>query len=142
LLYYAIGVHGDSNDSHRSVALLDRERNPNHYLNVAFEHDVVVRARMIRKRSMEDGGDSPNDAARVRVVLAGAPDPFSSLLDVDLTRNMVVPEGHAWHDRYRVMLIVDALYKVGENVVHEAREDLVTSPGHTVPDDFDDGGWV
>ena len=96
---------------------------------------------MVRKRSLEDGGDSANDAARARVVFVGTHNPLSGLLDVDLTRNMTEPDGHGWHDRYRVMLIVDVLHKVGKNAVHEAREGLVTNPRHTVPDDSDDGGW-
>lgn len=68
-----------------------KPRHPNALLTVAFEHDVVVRARMFRKISLEDGGDSANDAARVRVVFAGALGPFSGILDVDLARNMAVP---------------------------------------------------
>jgi hypothetical protein len=125
----------------RSIAHLDRERKYKHCLTVTSEHDVVVRARMFRKPSVENGGDSANDAARVRIVFAGAHDPLSGLLDVDLTRNMAIPEGHGWHDRYWVKLIVDALYEVGKNVVHEARKVLVTNPGHTVPDNSDDGSW-
>jgi len=96
---------------------------------------------MVRKFSMEDGGDSTNDAAIVRVVLAGARDPFSILLDVDLAHNMVVPESHGGHDRYWVMLVVDVLHTSGKKVVHEAREDMITNPRHTVPDNFDVGGW-
>jgi hypothetical protein len=60
---------------------------------------------MVRKSSVEDGGESANDAARVRVVFAGARDPLSSLLNADLTRNMVVPEGPGRHNRYRAMLM-------------------------------------
>ena len=97
---------------------------------------------MFRKLSLDDGGDSANDAARVRVVFVGARDPFSGIiLDVDLTRNVMVPEEHAWQDWYSVMRIVDALHTVGKNVVHEAREGLVTNPRHTLPDDSDVGSW-
>lgn len=121
-----------------------RKENPTIILNslVACEFDAVVRARMVRKIGLEDVGDSANDAARVRVVLTGARDPFfSSFLDVDLAENMVVPEGLGWHDRYRVMFVVDVCHAPGKNGVHEAREVLVTNPGHAVPDDDDVGGW-
>lgn len=134
-------MRSDLDDRHRPIAHLDSERKPNNYLTVAFEHDVVVRASMVRKSSLEDGGDSANDAPRVRVVLAGARDPFSGFLDVDLAQNMVEPVELAWHDRYRVMLVVDVFHTPGKNGVHEARKVLVTNPGHTVPDDFDVGGW-
>ena len=80
------------NDRHRPIAHLDPERNPDNYLVIAVDHDVVVRAHMVRKLSIVDGGDSANGAARVPVVLAGARDPLSVALDVHLTRNLVVPE--------------------------------------------------
>ena len=141
LLRYNIGVHSDLNDRQQPIAHLDQERKPNDHLTSAFEKDVVVRPRMLRKFTLEDGGDSANAAARVGVVFAGAHDPLSSsLLDVNLTRNMVVPEGHGWDDWYGVLHVGDALYEVGKNIVHEAREDLVPNPRHTVPDDDDDGG--
>jgi len=118
------------------------EGKSNNYLTDAFEHDVVVRARMVRKLGLEDGGDSANDAPRVRVVLAGAPDPFSGFfLDVDLARNMVVASELGWHDRYGVMLVVDVFHTPGKNRVHEVREGMVTNPGHAVPDDSDVGRW-
>jgi len=97
---------------------------------------------MVRKLSAEDGGDSANDAARIWVILAGARDPSSGIiLDVDLARNMVVPEPHAWHDRYRVLLVVDVFHTSGKNSVHKVRKVLVTNSGHAVPDyaDFDGG---
>ena len=95
---------------------------------------------MIRKLSPEDGVDSANDAARVLVVLAGACDPFSVILDVGLAHNVLVPEELGWHGRYRVMLVVDVFHTPGKNGVHEAREDIVANPGHAVPDDSDVGG--
>lgn len=96
---------------------------------------------MLRKLRLEDGRDSTNAAARIWVVLVRTRDPFSAvLLDVDLARNVVESEMHGWHDRYGVYHVVDALDTVGKNAVHEAREDLVTNPGHTVPDDSDVGG--
>jgi len=39
------------------------------------------------------------------------------------------------------MFVVDVFHTPGKNGVHEAREVLVTNPGHTVPDDDDVGGW-
>jgi hypothetical protein len=129
------------NDRHRPIAHLDPERKPNNYLTVAFELDGVVRARMLRKLRLEDGGDSANDAARVPVVFAGARDPFSGFLYVDLAQNIVVPECEAGYDRYRVMLVVDVFHTPGKYGVYEAREVLVTNPGHTVTDDTDVGGW-
>jgi hypothetical protein len=120
---------------------LDPERKPNNHLTVAFEHNVVVRARMVVKRSLENGGDSANNAERVLIILPGALNPFSSLFDVDLSQNMVVPHRHGRQDRNRVMLIVDSCHTVGENGVHEAHEASVTDPRHTVPDDSDVGGW-
>jgi len=68
-----------------------RKENPTTILTsvVTCEFDAVVRARMVRKSSLEDVGDSANDAARVRVVLTGARDPFSSsFLDVDLAEKV------------------------------------------------------
>jgi hypothetical protein len=102
---------------------------------------IVVRARMVRKLSLDEGRDSANDAARVRVVFARALNPFSGFLDVDLAQDIVVPECDGGHDRYRVMLVVDVLHTPGKNGVHEAHEVLVTNPGHTVRDDSDVGGW-
>jgi hypothetical protein len=57
---------------------------PNNYSIVAFEHNVAVRASMVRKFSLENGGDSANDAARVLIIFPEARNPFSSHLDVDL----------------------------------------------------------
>jgi len=114
-------------------------KKPNIYLTDAFEHDAIVGARMLRKISLEDDGDSANDAARVRIVFAGASDPFSGFLDVDLARNMVVPECDGGHDRYKVMLVVDVFHAPGKNGVYEAREVLVTNTGHTIRDDSDVG---
>ena len=132
-------MRSDLNHRHRPVARLDPERKHNNYLT--FEHDIVVRARMVRKLGLEDGGDSANDAARVRVVFAGARDPFSGFLYVDLTQNIVIPECDGGHDRYRVKFVVDVFHTPAKNGVHEVREVLVTNPGHTVPDDSDVGGW-
>src|SRR6266852_7740826 len=132
------------NDRHRHIERLrrlDPGREPNDHLTAAFEHNFVVRARMVRKFSLENGGDSANDAARVLIILPGALNPFSSLLDVDLAQNMVVPEKPGWQDRYRVMLIVDSFHTAEENGIHEAHEALVTDSRHTVPDDSDVGGW-
>jgi hypothetical protein len=134
-------VRSDLNDCHRPIAHLNPERKPNNDLTVAFKHDFVVRASMVRKFSLEDGGDSANDAATVLVVFTGAPGPFSSILDVDLARHMVVPEGLGWHDRYRVLLVVDVFHTPEKNGIHEARKVSVTNPGHTVPHDFDVGAW-
>jgi len=64
----------------------------NNYLTIAIDHDAVVGARMVRKLSIVDRGDSASGAARVRIVLAWARDPSSVVLDVDLTRNFAVPE--------------------------------------------------
>ena len=128
------------NDRHRHIAHLDPESKLNNYLTVALEPDVIVSARMVRKLRLEDAGDCANDAARVRVVFAGARDPLSSFLDMDLARNMVIRGGLGWQDRYRVMLVGDAFHTPGKNGVHEARKVLVTNPGHTVPDNFDVDG--
>ena len=97
---------------------------------------------MVRKFTIEYGGDSANDAARILVVYAGACDPFSvSFLDVDLAQNMVVPEAHGWHGWYRVKLVIDAYYTLGKNGVHEVHEVRITNSGHTVPEDSDVNGW-
>ena len=113
---------------------------PNNYLTAAFEHDAVVRARMVRKITIAYGRDSANDAARIRVVSAGACDPFSAdFLDVDLAQNMVVPEAHCWHGRYRVKHVIDAYHTLGENGVHEIHKVRITNPGHTVREDSDVG---
>lgn len=97
---------------------------------------------MFRKITIEYRGDSANDAARIRVVYAGTCDPCSaSFLDVDLAQNMVEPEGHGWHGRYRVLLVIDAYHTLWKNSVHEVHEVLITNPGHTVPEDSDVGGW-
>lgn len=73
-----------------------REENPTNLIararGGASDIDAVVRARMVRKISIVDGGDSASDGARVPVVFAGDLDPFSAILDVDLTTNLVVPE--------------------------------------------------
>ena len=111
------------------------------YLTVTFEHNFVVRARMVRKFSLENGGDSTNAAESVLIILPGARNPFAGLLDVDLARNMVVPEGLCWHDRYWVFLVIDSPHAVVKDSVHKARELLVTNPGHAVPDDSDVGVW-
>jgi hypothetical protein len=93
---------------------------------------------MVRKRSVTDGCDSANAAAGVRVVLAGARDPFSGLiLNVDLATGMVVPATQAGHDGHRVLHVVDERYLAGKDVVHEFRKVHITDPGHAVRDGFD-----
>ena len=96
---------------------------------------------MLRKISPPGAGGRANHAARVRIVFAGARSPFSGILDVDLARNMVVSEYGGRQDRYKVMHVVDVFHTPGKNGVHEAREVLVTNPGHTVPDNTDVSGW-
>lgn len=80
------------NGPHQHIARLDPGSKPSNYLTVTVDHDAIVRARMVRKRRIVDGGDSANAAARVPVVFAGARDPCSGSLDVDLTYDLVVTE--------------------------------------------------
>jgi hypothetical protein len=65
------------------------------------------------------------------------PAPFSGRLDVDLAPTMVVPETQAWHDRYRVLHVVNVHHIFGKNIVHVVREVLITNSGQAVPDDSD-----
>ena len=84
---------------------------------------------MVRKIGIVQGGDSASDAARVRVVVAGAGDPFSVIvLDVDLTGDAVEPECEGGRDRIRVIHIDDVLHTCGKKGVHEVHEMFVTNP--------------